>query len=398
MKAIDDILLVGHKGLGDDLATRLPGRHVVCHDNPYDALAEMGRRRWPAVILSADCPDFGDLCRASRHLQKDSPLLGLCDVPAEPMLLPLVGTVLDDYFLYPPTRADIRKMSRLISGPHTAKTPAALAPADIARLIESAQSIEGLEASLAALAEQITGAGVVWVDAQQVGQLRPLLLAAGEVPRVLALDSAGSLDDAAMLSIGVLGALTPSLIEAATRTETLQRLAITDHLTGVYNRRYFCHLTDQILARSRNVTSRVALLLYDIDNFKRYNDTFSYEVGDEILKQTAALMKRISRSQDVVARIGGDEFAVLFWDADKPRTPGSSPIESPYDLAERFRKAVNTNDFPLLGDDAVGTLTISGGLAMFPRDGMSVTELLRNAHKALRQAKQAGKNGIRIIG
>lgn len=190
----------------------------------------------------------------------------------------------------------------------------------------------------------------------------------------------------------------PALVSTAERTESLHRLAVTDHLTGAYNRRYFYHLTDRILAQAEGRGYRVTLLLYDVDDLKQYNDTYGHAAGDEILRETAAMMREITRSQDIVARIGGDEFAVLFWDSDPPRDPGSEPLDSAYDLADRFRRAVAGMEFPSLGPDAAGVLSISGGLANYPKDGASCRELLRSADRALDQAKRAGKNGIRIIG
>ena len=114
----------------------------------------------------------------------------------------------------------------------------------------------------------------------------------------------------------------------ARRTEALHRLAVTDHLTGAYNLRYFEHFTDQLLRRPPAENFRATVLMYDIDGFKRYNDTYGHAAGDEILRQMAALMKHVTRAQDVVARIGGDEFAVLFWDAEPPRRPGSAPPQT----------------------------------------------------------------------
>ncbi len=179
---------------------------------------------------------------------------------------------------------------------------------------------------------------------------------------------------------------------------SLHRLASTDHLTGVYNRRYFCQLTDQILLRAVQRRFRVTLLLYDMDNFKRYNDTYGHQAGDEILRETAHLMRRTTRRQDIVARIGGDEFAVLFWDAEKPRQPNSRHPDTPYVLADRFRQAVLQHEFRLLGAEAKGSLTISGGLARFPVDGTNCDELLRRANQALHEAKALGKNVIHLIG
>jgi diguanylate cyclase (GGDEF)-like protein len=174
-------------------------------------------------------------------------------------------------------------------------------------------------------------------------------------------------------------------------------LAITDHLTGAYNRRYFYHLADQVLHRAAEHNFRATLLLYDIDDFKNYNDNFGHAAGDEILRDTAMLMRRISREHDVVARIGGDEFAVLFWDYEL-RSPDSQPLQDAWDLSDRFRQAVERHDLKSLGSNAAGTLTISGGLASFPEHGRTCLELMRQADRALRLAKESGKNAIRLVG
>ena len=190
----------------------------------------------------------------------------------------------------------------------------------------------------------------------------------------------------------------PALLAVAQRTESLHRLAITDTLTGAYNRRYFYHVTDQILLRAADRNFRVTLLLYDIDDFKHYNDTYSYAAGDEILHDIAVLMKRTTRKHDIVARIGGDEFAVLFWDFDPPRAADSRPPETAHVLAERFLQAVRRHKFVSLGPEAHGALSISGGLARFPDDGRTCRELLSSADKALKEVKRTGKNAIRLLG
>jgi len=184
----------------------------------------------------------------------------------------------------------------------------------------------------------------------------------------------------------------------AKQGDALHRLAITDHLTGAYNRRYFYQVTDQILDHSEKTGRRVALLLFDIDDFKRYNDTYGHASGDEILRECTRLIRRTTRQQDLVARIGGDEFVVLFWDNSEPRKPGSSLPQSAYVMSERFCKAVAHHEFPSLGPEARGVLTISGGLATFPEDGKTCRQLLRSADKALLNAKKIGKNNIHLIG
>jgi two-component system cell cycle response regulator len=186
----------------------------------------------------------------------------------------------------------------------------------------------------------------------------------------------------------------------------LQKLAITDELTGLYNGRYFRHYLNRIIEKARMLRFPVTLLLFDIDNFKRYNDQFGHGVGDEILKQTAAAMKRCVRDHDLIARISGDEFAVVFWEKEGPRQPREPnagqpgrPPQTPVEILERFRRLLATQSFHGLGPAGQGTLTISGGLAVYPYDAQSAADLIISADQALMfKAKQSGKNSIYLVG
>ncbi len=191
------------------------------------------------------------------------------------------------------------------------------------------------------------------------------------------------------------------------RYNRLYKLAITDQLTGVYNRRHFEMFLASIIERAKTMRFQVTLLLFDIDNFKKYNDECGHAMGDNILKETAGLMRKCCREHDLVARIGGDEFAVVFWEKELPRQPkdpakpvahGRVPLE-PLQILKRFRKAIATSEFNGLGASGRGSLTISGGLASFPWDGRSVTELVEAADRALTfGAKKGGKNSIYLVG
>jgi len=180
--------------------------------------------------------------------------------------------------------------------------------------------------------------------------------------------------------------------------DELRVQADTDYLTGANNRRYFFRRTDEILRQADEHDGfRAAMLLYDLDNFKLYNDRYGHGVGDEILCDTARLITSICRTQDVVARVGGDDFAVLFWET-QPRRENSRPLSEAFELADRFRKAIMTLKPASLGECAQGRLTISGGLACYPQHGTNCAELLRSADDALLAAKRTGKNTIVICG
>jgi GGDEF domain-containing protein len=186
----------------------------------------------------------------------------------------------------------------------------------------------------------------------------------------------------------------------------LQRLAITDDLTGLSNGRYFRHFLTKIIEKARVLRFPVTLFLFDIDNFKKYNDQYGHGVGDEILKQTAALMQRCVRDHDLVARISGDEFAMVFWEKEGPRqprdpknTPAGRTPQEPQGILDRFRRLLSTEEFTGLGAGGKGSLTISGGLAVFPWNAQDAQGLIDAADKELMfGAKRSGRNSIHLVG
>ena len=198
-----------------------------------------------------------------------------------------------------------------------------------------------------------------------------------------------------------------------TRIRYLERLATEDDLTGLKNRRYIWEFSRQIIEYAKKENGRVTLLVFDVDDLKKYNDIYGHQAGDEILKQAAVLMRRCCRGHDVVSRIGGDEFAVIFWDdpqqeraaalandQERRSAHADHPAEA-ITIAKRFVKELSKAEFSAfsgLGPEGKGVLTISGGLASFPRDGGTIEELFRQADKALLEAKRSGKNRIYLVG
>ena len=172
----------------------------------------------------------------------------------------------------------------------------------------------------------------------------------------------------------------------------LRQMSMRDELTGAWNRRYFNRFLKRILERAEEDRSQVTLLIFDIDDFKRYNDLYGHAAGDEILKETARLMGSVVREHDVVARIGGDEFAVIFWDAEGKRRPNSTHPDDVVTATQRFQKAVCKCEFPKLGEQAMGRLTVSGGLASYPWDGRTPRELMEKADLMALESKKQGKN------
>jgi PleD family two-component response regulator len=195
----------------------------------------------------------------------------------------------------------------------------------------------------------------------------------------------------------------PQLIQ---KIKYLEKLAIEDDLTGLKNRRYIFEFSRQIIQLAEKQGTSVTLLVFDIDDFRHYNDIYGHTAGDEILKQAALLMRRCCRSHDVVGRIGGDEFVVIFWDkhaspgqtaAERRSTQSQHPKEALF-IAKRFRAEFNKADLNMLGPSGKGSLTISGGLASFPRDAETPEILFQKADQALLEAKNSGKNRIYLVG
>jgi diguanylate cyclase (GGDEF)-like protein len=190
----------------------------------------------------------------------------------------------------------------------------------------------------------------------------------------------------------------------------LEKLATEDDLTGLKNRRYIWEFSRQIIEHAGKENGRVTLLIFDIDNFKHYNDVYGHSAGDEILKQASELMRRCCRGHDVVGRVGGDEFAVVFWDeplaklTEKSAEGGerrSAMAQHPKEVisvAKRFQSELEKAEFGLLGPAGKGVLTISGGLASLGDGCSTVKELFEQADKALLAAKRSGKNRIYLVG
>ncbi len=180
------------------------------------------------------------------------------------------------------------------------------------------------------------------------------------------------------------------------RMRGLETLTETDQLTGAGNRRAFERICAETIHTARQERRIVTLMVFDIDNFKSYNDQYGHEAGDEVLRETVDLLRCTIRRGDHVFRIGGDEFAVIFSDNEGPRNEQSSPPESVEDIAHRFQAKVCELRFPQLGLEAEGSLSISAGLATFPWDGHDGPSLLRHADRLAMDSKRAGKNAIRF--
>ena len=178
---------------------------------------------------------------------------------------------------------------------------------------------------------------------------------------------------------GKLRKMTESL---SARSETLEHAALTDSLTGMQNRRYFDDALQEYLTEFQRIDKPVGLMILDLDHFKQINDTHGHDVGDEVLRQLASCLRDFTRYHDVVARVGGEEFAIVAPNLD---------VALLQKLAERIRQAIaqmviETGNVRL-------RVTASVGLAVWDKRE-SADDLYRRADKMLYSAKRQGRNRV----
>lgn len=170
-------------------------------------------------------------------------------------------------------------------------------------------------------------------------------------------------------------------LENARMVKELERLAITDSLTGLYNKRYFYERIAEIMSRAERYEQELAVMMIDLDRFKKINDTYGHPAGDFVLREVSRTLRESLRKIDLLARFGGEEFVVVL---------DGSDAEKALDKAEELRERVSELRFET--ERGEFRIHISVGIALFPEDSRQHDELLGKADTALYHSKRSGRN------
>jgi len=183
----------------------------------------------------------------------------------------------------------------------------------------------------------------------------------------------------------MLADLVANAFQISLAIEALERRAMTDPLTGLYNRAYLADRFLVELRRARNYGFPMSVALFDIDRFKRINDRYGHPAGDVVLRKIGFFLRERTRSTDAVVRYGGEEFAVLMATADN---------DVAFEQADRIRAELEKTPFVVPGQAEPIEVTMSGGVATYPQDGQTISELIAVADAGLYHAKESGRNKV----
>jgi diguanylate cyclase (GGDEF)-like protein len=189
------------------------------------------------------------------------------------------------------------------------------------------------------------------------------------------------------INMSMLADLLSMALQNATLLDSTRDGNWADPLTGVSNRIYFLQRFENEIRRTENYRQSLALFMFDIDEFKKVNDTHGHYAGDVVIKKLADIARKNTRGSDLVGRYGGDEFMVLITSTTEGKAISS---------AEHLREKISTTDIAIPGTPVPVRITISGGLALFPTHGQSTTDLFRSADEALYESKHHGRNRILV--
>ena len=174
------------------------------------------------------------------------------------------------------------------------------------------------------------------------------------------------------------------IFQHLSKREQIQKLAIIDSLTGLYNRRFFDRQLKVEIERAHRQKTTLSLLMIDIDNFKKFNDHYSHQDGDNALREMGVILPEKSRTVDTACRYGGEEFTIIL--------PNTDHIKA-FLIGERLRKAAEEHPFIINHNKSVN-MTLSLGIASYPEMASSDSDLVRKADLAMYEGKRLGKNRV----
>jgi len=198
-------------------------------------------------------------------------------------------------------------------------------------------------------------------------------------------ETKGDFSDKDIELLNTLGNQTAIALENAQLYKKNQMLAITDGLTNLHNHYFFQKRLSEELRRADRYTLHLALLMIDIDHFKKYNDTYGHPAGDIVLKDMAKIFMKNTRATDFTARYGGEEFTIIL-----PETNNDGAML----IAERIFNDVRKHGFPGKNPRSKVKMTISMGISYYPREETTAAELIKKADQKLYQAKKSGRDQI----
>ncbi len=177
------------------------------------------------------------------------------------------------------------------------------------------------------------------------------------------------------------------IVDNAVQQERLQEMSYTDNLTGLANQRYFVKRLEEEILRASRYNRELALIIFDLDDLKHVNDNYGHLAGDCVLQQLGGVLRGTTRTIDVVARYGGDEFCVIMPEADEQTCIG---------FMERLQRIIADTAFTPDNRDQPLHCTISLGAAIYPKHAENSRDLIRMADMALLKAKEGGRNRFLI--
>ena len=418
----EQLLVVHDPGdLADYVRGRYPQFDVAVAPTYMDGVTALSRQSPRGLLVGVD-PTTRKLSSAIAGLRKaagPASRIVLCCLPSgEPVTRRVVAAGADDYLIYPPNGSELDAALAVTAPGHEPRLIASEPPIPTWEELHSLTDIlaglaDGCPAMLGRvcrlLAETMRTPFVrITVDKDSVHIGDPKTEAAlfetiesgGQVlgkieigPRHRAPFSAAEVE-----KLRHHGRLIAHLLKAAEQQQQWHRLAMIDEVTQLPNRRYFKQALEPLIRRAATERFAVTVVIFDLDGFKHFNDTYGHNAGDQVLRELAQLIRRHCRRHDIVARYAGDEFVVAFWDAEEPRVAGSKHPTDALAVLRRFQKTLESHEFANLGPDSKGRITISGGLATFPWNAQEAEMLIEQADQAMLRAKRDGKNRIYLVG